>query len=293
MKKYIFIAFLLCGKMAYAQDYQDSLKIQRQQLDSLFLNEIETTGAFQKTKVLHAEPLYIDLIRDLGARKGEKEWNVGMGMQDKRKYDEFHALIEYEWAPIDRLGLEVELPLSMYSFRKNANEGEIPANKLESLKLASQYTFLVSDKRNLSMAFGYIHQFELPDFKRFGKESAFVGNLFNPFLVVAKRWNTNYHSLVYTGPSVAKKFGETANWSYQINWNVHYMVTGTRNFIGLEVNQDIYGGKLYSTLRPQMRLGLAENLMVGIVSTIPVGQADSGLGSFLRIIYEPGFKALH
>jgi hypothetical protein len=25
-------------------------------------------------KVLHAELLYIDLIRDLGARKGEKEW---------------------------------------------------------------------------------------------------------------------------------------------------------------------------------------------------------------------------
>lgn len=293
MKKYIFIAVLLCAKMTYAQDYQDSLKIQRQQLDSLFLNEMETASALQKPKVLHAEPLYIDLIRDLGARKGEKEWNVGMGMQDRRKYDEFHALIEYEWAPIDRLGFEVELPFSMYSFRKNSNEGEIPFNKLEAIKLASQYTFLVSDKNNLSMAVGYIHQFELTDFKGFGKESAFEGNLFNPFLVVAKRWNTNYHTLVYTGPSTAKKFGETANWSYQINWNFHYMVTGTRNFIGLEINQDIYGGKIFSTFRPQMRLGLAENLMVGIVSAIPVGQADSGLGSFLRIIYEPGFKALH
>lgn len=293
MKKYIFMAFWLCTQMAYAQLNQDSLKIQRQQLDSLFLNEIETTTRLQKPKVLHAEPLYIDLIRDLGARKGEKEWNVGMGMQDKRKYDEFHALIEYEWAPLDRLGLEVELPLSMYSFRKNALEGEIPTNKLEAIKLATQYTFLVSDRRNLSMALGYIHQFELTDFKRFGKESAFVGNVFNPFLVVAKRWTTNYHTLIYTGPSVERNFGKTANWSYQINWNFHYMVTGTRNFIGVELNQDVYGGKLYSTLRPQMRLGLAENLMVGIVSAIPIGQADAGLGSFIRIIYEPGFKALH
>jgi hypothetical protein len=293
MKKYIFIAFWLWATSTYGQVDQDSLKTQRQLLDSMFLNEIETTKGLQKPKVLHAEPLYIDLIRDLGARKGEKEWNVGMGMQDKRRYDEFHALIEYEWAPIDRLGFEVELPLSMYSFRKNTPEGEIPANKLEAIKLASQYTFLVSDKRNLSMAFGYIHQFELTDFKRLGKEQAFVGNLFNPFLVIAKRWNSNYHTLVYTGPSVEKKFGETAYWSYQINWNIHYMVTGTRNFIGVEINQDIYGSKIYSTLRPQMRLGLAENLMVGIVSAIPIGQTDVGLGSFLRIIYEPGFRALH
>ena len=71
------------------------------------------------------------------------------------------------------------------------------------------------------------------------------------------------------------------------------MVTGTRNFIGLEVNQEIYGGEVLSTLRPQMRLGLAENLMVGIVSAIPLRQANAGLGSFLRIIYEPGFRAIH
>ena len=34
-------------------------------------------------KIEHAEPLFIDLIRDLGARKGEREWNVGMGMFDR------------------------------------------------------------------------------------------------------------------------------------------------------------------------------------------------------------------
>ena len=28
-------------------------------------------------KVEHMEPLYIDLVRDLGARKGEKELNLG------------------------------------------------------------------------------------------------------------------------------------------------------------------------------------------------------------------------
>ena len=40
-------------------------------------------------KVLHAEPLYIDLIRDLGARKGEKEWNFGYGLTDFNDFDEY------------------------------------------------------------------------------------------------------------------------------------------------------------------------------------------------------------
>jgi hypothetical protein len=40
-------------------------------------------------------------------------------------------------------------------------------------------------------------------------------------------------------------------------------------------------------------LGIAHNLMIGIVSAIPIGQPDVGLGSFMRIIYEPGFKGMH
>ncbi|MFC5190727.1 HAEPLYID family protein [Algoriphagus aquatilis] len=293
MKKLVFLAIWLWTINAFAQTEQDSLKIQRQQLDSLFLEEIENPGPFRKPKLLHAEPLYIDLIRDLGARKGEKEWNVGMGMQDKRKYDEFHTLIEYEWAPIDRLGLEIELPFSTYSFRNGQREGKTPANRLESLKLASQYTFLVSEKRNVSMALGYIHEFEIQDFNRLGKEKAWKGNVFNPFLVAAKRWGTNYHTLIYTGPKVIKEFNYNTEVNLGINLNFHYMVTGTRNFIGLEVNQEIQRGTLSTTLRPQMRLGLAENLMIGIVSAIPIGQTDAGLGSFMRIIYEPGFRAFH
>ena len=49
-------------------------------LDSLYINSIEEKS--EPDKILHAEPLYIDLIRDLGARKGEKEWNIGFGLTD-------------------------------------------------------------------------------------------------------------------------------------------------------------------------------------------------------------------
>jgi hypothetical protein len=294
MKKILFLALFGFGSFcASAQEEIDTLKVQRQILDSLFIEEVEKPKTSLKPKVLHAEPLYIDLIRDLGARKGEKEWNVGFGMQDKRRYDEFHALIEYEWAPVDRLGLEVELPVSLYSFRNGNAEGAIPANKLESIKVAGQYTFLVSEKRNTSLAIGYIHEFELVDFEKMGEVNAFKGNLYNPFFVAAKRWGSNYHTLIYTGPRIEKGYGEKAEVGFEANYNLHYMVSGTRNFIGLELNQEIMNGKSIATLRPQMRLGLAENLMIGIVSTIPLGQPDAGLGSFVRIIYEPGFKALH
>lgn len=294
MKKTLLLSLMgLAGFCAYAQENSDTLKIQRQVLDSLFIEEIERSEASQKPKILHAEPLYIDLIRDLGARKGEKEWNVAFGMQDMKKYDEFQALVEYEWAPIDRLGLEVELPFSLYSFRNGAKEDPAPANQLESLKVAAQYTFLVSEKINTSLALGYIHEFELTALHRLGKEDVFQGNIFNPFLVAAKRWGNNYHSLIYTGPKIEKSHGKKPDVGFEVNYNFHYMVSGTRNFIGIEVNQEIHENKSIATMRPQMRVGLAHNLMVGIVSAIPISLPDTGLGTFLRIIYEPGFNAVH
>jgi len=72
----------------------DSLTTKRDSLDNVFIQSIEQqTGSL---KLLHAEPLYIDLIRDLGARKGEKEWNVGLGLTDNQNFDAYEALVEYE-----------------------------------------------------------------------------------------------------------------------------------------------------------------------------------------------------
>ncbi|MDQ4140755.1 MAG: phosphoribosylformylglycinamidine synthase, partial [Bacteroidota bacterium] len=96
--------------------------------DSLYIQEVEDHK--EPAKVLHAEPLYIDLIRDLGARKGEKEWNLGLGLTDKLKFDSYEALIEYEWAPIDRLGLEVELPFTFHSPLKSTPKESVPSNQL-------------------------------------------------------------------------------------------------------------------------------------------------------------------
>jgi hypothetical protein len=44
------------------------------------------------------------------------------------------------------------------------------------------------------------------------------------------------------------------------------------------------------TIRPQMRLGIADNLLIGIVGGIPVSRENERLSSFVRLIWEPAHK---
>ncbi|MDQ3192023.1 MAG: phosphoribosylformylglycinamidine synthase [Bacteroidota bacterium] len=267
----------------------DYTQIKKDIADSLYIQEVEAKKG--PIKILHAEPLYIDLIRDLGVRKGEKEWNVGMGLIDKMDFDQYEALIEYEWAPIDRLGLEVEVPFSFYYPVANPekNKDSIPKNKINSLKLAAQYTFLVSEKMKTSLALGYIQEFELTEFKNYGEEKIIEGNVFNPFFIAAKRWGNNFHTLLYTGPQVFHHFSDNSfHTIWQINSNIHYMISGTRNFIGIEFNKELSHNDFDLTIRPQMRVGITEKLLIGIVAGIPVKRENQRFSTFLRVIYEPG-----
>lgn len=241
-------------------------------------------------KLTHAEPLYIDLIRDLGAHKGEKEWNVGAGLTDNIGYDRYEFLVEYEWALINRLGLEVEVPISVYtSNSRDPNpEKNQPADRVESVKLAAQYTFLVSAKYQTSMALGTITEFELTDLNRIGKDKMVEGFLFNPFLVMAKRWGSNMHSLVYTGPRVHFPFHRSGTETgYEVNTSVHYMIPNSRNFIGLEVNKEFSKGDFHMVARPQMRVTINDDMMLGVVPGIPLVKGEERLSSFVRLIYEP------
>jgi hypothetical protein len=263
-------------------------QITKTEKDSIYIQQIEDHK--EPDKVLHAEPLYIDLIRDLGARKGEKEWNVGLGLTDNLKFDSYEALIEYEWAPIDRLGFEVELPFTFYSPQSGIEKDSIPSNSLNSIKLATQWSFFVSEPLATSMAIGYINEFELSDFRNFG-EPFIKGNVYNPFFVVAKRWGNNFHSLIYTGPMIEQNFSTNKfHTTYDINTSFHYMITGTRNFIGVEFNKTFDNDDFDMTIRPQMRLGIADNLLIGIVAGIPVSRENERFSTFLRLIWEPKHK---
>lgn len=274
----------------YSFTQTDSLTTKRDSLDAVFIKSVEQqTG---KLKLLHAEPLYIDLIRDLGARKGEKEWNVGLGLTDNQNFDAYEALVEYEWAPVDRLGLEVELPFTLYYPNSDENIATVvPENKLNSIKLAAQYTFLVSERAKTSLAIGYIHEFELTEFSRYDQERIYQGNTYNPFFIGAKRWGQNYHSLVYAGPVIHQSFSSNdLDFHWQVNTNFHYMIDGTRNFLGVELNKEISADGFEMTIRPQMRVGIADNLIVGIVTGIPLNRDNERMSSFVRLIYEPGHR---
>lgn len=277
--------YVLVGFMIALFTIPSNAQTENEIKDSLYIQEVENPRL--RTKVLHAEPLYIDLIRDLGARKGEKEWNVGFGLADANSHDKYTALVEYEWAPIDRLGMEIELPFTFYY--PLANDFQAPNSKLNGLKLAAQYSFLVSEKYKTSLAIGYIHEFEMTEFKNYDSDRFFKGNLYNPFFVAAKRWGDNFHTLLYTGP-VFEQSLKNNSWhaNYQINSNFHYMISGTRNFIGIEFNKEVNHNKDFDMIiRPQMRVGIADNLMIGIVTGIPVKRENERFSSFLRLIYEP------
>lgn len=274
--------------MLLASSTYSIAQVTKTEKDSIYIQQVEDHK--EPDKVLHAEPLYIDLIRDLGARKGEKEWNVGLGLTDNLKFDAYKALIEYEWAPIDRLGFEVELPFTFYAPQSGIESDSIPSNSLNSIKIASQWSFFVSEPMATSMAIGYINEFELSDFRNFG--NPFIkGNIYNPFFVVAKRWGNNFHSLIYTGPMIEQNFIiNKFHTTYDINTSFHYMITGTRNFIGIEFNKTLDNSDFDMTIRPQMRLGIAENLLIGIVAGIPVSRENERLSSFVRLIWEPKHK---
>lgn len=261
-------------------------QIDKSEKDSIYIQEVENQKG--SDKVLHAEPLYIDLIRDLGARKGEKEWNIGLGLTDQLNFDSYEALIEYEWAPINRLGLEVELPFTFHTSSRDLNKDSLPSNRLDALKVAVQWSFYVNEKIATSLAIGYINEFELSPFQSFGKP-LIAGNVYNPFIVGAKRWGNNFHSLIYTGPMIEYNYrSRKYHIEYDINTSFHYMIPGTRNFIGMEFNKSIYRKDFDMTIRPQMRLGISDDLMVGIVAGIPIEKKNERFSAFVRLIWEPG-----
>ena len=109
--------------------------------------------------------------------------------------------------------------------------------------------------------------------------------------MAAKRWGDNFHSLIYTGPKIIHHFSSNSiNTKWEINSSFHYMITGTRNFIGIEFNKEVSNSDFDMTIRPQMRVGITENLLIGIVTGIPVNRENERLSTFLRLIYEPKHK---
>ncbi len=237
-------------------------------------------------KVKHIEPLFVDLIRDLGARKGEREWNIGLGSAHLNDHVELTTLVEYEFAPVNRLGFEVEIPFT-FSFGTGNQSEPLPGNRLDGLKLATQYTFLVSPRFNTSAALGYLNEFELTSFSKYGKERVVRANLMHPFLVIAKSWKNNIHTMLITGPEWEKELrSSNSEMFFHINGSVHYAVPSTKSVIGLEVNTLMAKDFTSVVLRPQMRMTVSKTSKIGLVAGIPMDTRYDSYSFFLRWIYE-------
>ena len=236
----------------------------------------------QMAKVHHAEPLYYDLVRDLGARKGEKELNIGADFRNVNHENEYVFLAEYEFAPVNRLGVEVETDFSV--MQQNVNEKNEKKGELEAVRVSAQYSFFVSEKYATTLAVGYTQIAEKVDFKR--NRGRLVKQMtFNPFFVAAKRWGKNWHSMIYTYPLFQKGLNKTET-SWDINTSVHYALPHSRHMVGMEINEEFSHGKVESTLRPQVKLKLNNALALGVVSGFPVHSRQESFSSFFRVIYE-------
>ena len=239
-------------------------------------------------KISHAEPVYTDLIRDLGARKGEKEINVGWEMNDHSRYIEHSGFVEYEFSPLNRLGLEVEVPFNYYNAERIHTGEELPNEKIEGLKFAVQYTFLVSGKHRMSMAAGTIYELGLHSFKTISASRKIMkGNELNPFLIVAKRWGRQFHSLLYTGPVFHRHFEERRSLAtLQTNVSVHYQLPHSAHLLGVEVNHEWAPESVETVIRPQLKLKLNAGFALGVATGIPVDHRQEGLSFMARLIYE-------
>lgn len=225
-------------------------------------------------KVFHAEPLFMDLVRDLGGRKGEKEVNVAADFSHFKEYNHYMMLAEYEFVPVNRLGVEAETDFSFFHFRQNNTEERmLLVSKLECLRLSLQYSFLVLEKHKTTLAVGYTQIIE-------GSE----GLVYNPFFIGAKRWGERLHSLIYVSPLFEKSFNATIN--LQVNTSLHYAVFRQKHFVGVEINKEIHLGKMEMTIRPQVKVKISHNLAVGAAVGFLKNKGQKNESMFFRVIYE-------
>ena len=237
----------------------------------------QTTDIVVPPKVSHAEPIYFDLIRDLGARKGEKELNVGMGVAGRSGRTDYSYLVEYEFAPVNRLGLEIEVPIA-FQAPVTSDPQQKPHRGVEGIKAAAQYSFFVSAKFKTTMAVGYIFE-----------KGLFTSDLVsahNPFFIVAKRWGKQFHSLIYAGPLYELGQHHRVTQCVLINGSVHFLLTGTRNFIGVEINSECARDRNALSVRPQIKMGLSSTSSLGLAVGMSNSHSDQSVDFLIRWIYE-------
>ena len=100
---------------------------------------------------------------------------------------------------------------------------------------------------------------------------------------MGQRWNT----LVYA--SLGRELphrGALRSSGYELNLASHYVIPRNKTFLGVELYQYQNGPQCDRLIRPQVRIALKNNLLIGLVGNLPLSGAE-GPSSFIRLIYEP------
>jgi len=273
-----------------------------------FAQEISTENNEQK-ELKHYMPLYLDIPAEMNVKKGYQEINIAGGFADFKNFSGVRTLVEYDFAPIDNLGFEIEVPFIFVNNKNNssaellaeeghehmaAQEEGAASEDAMALRIGFNYTFLKLPQAKATFSAGYFNELETSPFKEFGKP-LFIANVYNPFIAAAKIWGSRLHSMIYTGPAIKQEFkSDETKTQYRFNTILSYRFgKGEKeNFAGLECNQT-FGSedKPQMILRPQVQVELNERLKLGIVAGIPVKTSNDLNGSaFLRLIYSPGAK---
>lgn len=247
----------------------------------------DTLPVVKPAKISHAEPLYLDLVRDLGARKGEREWNVGTQFSQHGGSTSWHPFVEYEFAPVNRLGLEVEVPFQLTVPAHNQEFPTAATFRLHSIKTSVQWTYAVIVPWQTSLAVGYTNELVVNSAGLHSGKGLFTSEEGHPFLVAAKKWGQHWNTLVYValGGQLPMQ-GSIRSSGYELNLALHYVIPRYKAFLGVELYQYQNGPQREQTIRPQIRLALKSNVLIGLVSNIPL-RGSEGASSFIRLIYEP------
>ena len=248
----------------------------------------------------HYMPLYLDIPAEMNVKKGYKEINVAGGYADFEHFSGQRALIEYDFAPTDKLGFEIEMPFIFVKQKTQTttttgqDDVIVPeeggaAKSANALRIGFNYALFASQKAKTSVSVGYFNELEFTPFEHFGKP-LFEGNIYNPFVAVAKIWGTRLHSMVYTGPAIKQSFEHHETKTiYRFNTILSYRFgSGNKeSFIAMECNQTWANGDAGQlVLRPQIQVELTEKFKLGFVGGIPIATANHLSGSgFLRLIY--------
>lgn len=249
----------------------------------------------------HYMPLYLDIPAEMNVKKGYKEINLASGYADYKDFSSIRTLLEYDFAPIDKLGFEIEIPFVFVNQKTTTTQSESTTvvaheegeavKSVTALRVGFNYSLYNSSKAQTSISIGYFNELELTPFEHFGKP-LFEGNVYNPFLSVAKIWKKRWHTMVYSGPAIKQSFEHhESNTAYRFNTIISYRFgSGEKeNFAGIECNQTWAkeaAGQM--VLYPQVQLELADKWKLGVVAGVPVATNNHLNGSgFLRLIYSP------